>query len=86
VYSLNPTKLQKNEGMLIDGAVGLQLGTRIKGLKEKLNKEKGWTLGNQEAIKESCLYKEVMPRDPAKEEFKTGLKIKDGHVYMNIFR
>ena len=41
VYSLKPTKLEKNEGMLIDGALGLQLNPIIKKLKKWMNRPKG---------------------------------------------
>lgn len=38
VYSLDPIKLQKNEGILLDGAVSMHLTPHLKALKKKINR------------------------------------------------
>lgn len=63
VFSLNPPKLEKNEAMLIQGAVGVQLNPKVKQLKEKLEKVFPIRYSRHRMINETCMYRAIWPVD-----------------------
>lgn len=83
VFSLDPPKLEKNEAMLIQGAVGVQLNPQINRLKKQL--KKGYDFKIKEKATQNCLYDAIVPMSTNPKTFKSKLLLGDGIAQLNLF-
>lgn len=84
VFSLDPLKLEKNEAMLIQGAVGVQLNPKLKSFKDLL--VKGYDFKIKDKVTKNCLYNVIIPGSTNPKTFKTKITFKDAALQLNLHK